>query len=148
MSTTPQTTCSIRPGATGVLSRTRLGPILEHSEDECWCKALFRFLRRLRFCNASQRSPPCIPSSRTASFYRKLGECGWTHHSAGASRSRGRPVGRNDEEFPRGVARLSGRPKPLAHARLGWRSSTVLNHELQDAARPPGDAAIAASFNR
>ena len=43
---------------------------------------------------------PCIRSSGAASFYRKLGECGCTHHSAGASRSRRQPIGQNDEEFP------------------------------------------------
>jgi hypothetical protein len=37
-------------------------------------------------------------------------------------------MGGNDEEFPGGVAQPSGRPKPLAHARFGWRSSRFLNH--------------------
>jgi transcriptional regulator with XRE-family HTH domain len=63
--------------------------------------------------------PPCISSERPAALYRKLGECRSTSHSAGASRSYCQPVGRDDEAFPRGVARLSGRAEPLAHARFG-----------------------------
>lgn len=102
-----------------------------NTKDEYWGKALFCFLPRLPFCNASQRSPPCVPSSGAASFYRKLGECRRTHHSAGASRSCREPVGRNDEVFPRRVTQLPGRPEPLAHGRFGWRCYTVLDHQLQ-----------------
>ena len=41
------------------------------------------------------------------------------------------PYGRDIEAFPGGVAQLSGRAEPLADAGFGWRSSTVLDHQLQ-----------------
>jgi transcriptional regulator with XRE-family HTH domain len=55
----------------------------------------------------------------------------WESVAASASRSCGQPLGRHDEMFPGGVAQLPGRPQPLAYARFRWRSSTVLDHQLQ-----------------
>jgi hypothetical protein len=47
----------------------------------------------------------CPAGRKGCVLCRKLAECGCTHHSAGASRGCYQPVGREDEGFPRGVAR-------------------------------------------